>query len=188
MKTIKVKCEKCEKEFDKLIKEIKRCKKQGMNINFCSRSCSGSFRNAMMTKEYWMKQYEKQKKTFDIKSVAGLGRKRNEYSPFRIFINKCKCRKKDFGIEFNITLEYLKKLWEYQNGTCSYTGIKMILPETTNLYNNIHSLKKASIDRIDSSKGYIEGNVEFVCLAVNYAKCNFTKEETISFFKEIVST
>ena len=29
---------------------------------------------------------------------------------------------------------------------------------------------KASLDRKDSSKGYIEGNVQFVSCALNYAK------------------
>lgn len=40
---------------------------------------------------------------------------------------------------------------------------------------------------IDSSKGYIKNNVEFVCFGINLEKCNFTKEETISLIKEIVS-
>jgi hypothetical protein len=46
-------------------------------------------------------------------------------------------------------------------------------------------MTKASLDRIDSTKGYIKGNVEFVCLAINYAKNKFSKEDTLTFLNEI---
>lgn len=48
------------------------------------------------------------------------------------------------------------------------------------------SLKRASLDRIDSSKGYIKGNVEFVCYAINLAKNSFTRDEMKEFLKEVV--
>lgn len=41
---------------------------------------------------------------------------------------------------------------------------------------------QASLDRIDSSRGYVKGNVEFVCLAVNFAKSTFSKEQMLEFF------
>jgi hypothetical protein len=66
--------------------------------------------------------------------------------------------------------------------------IKMILPKSTHKSRFVRSLKRASLDRIDASKGYLKNNVEFVCFGVNLAKCNFTKEEAISFFKEIASS
>lgn len=47
---------------------------------------------------------------------------------------------------------------------------------------------KASLDRIDSSKGYIEGNVEFVCSAINLAKNNFSKEAMVSFLQETIAS
>ena len=85
MKTIKVKCENCGKIFDKLKKEVNRCKKEGMK-HCCSRSCTTTIRNSSMTNEYWKKQYEKQKKTFDIKSLCN--NLKDKYSPFRIFLGK----------------------------------------------------------------------------------------------------
>jgi hypothetical protein len=63
-------------------------------------------------------------------------------------------------------------------------NIKKLVKE----YRKLHSLTRASLDRIDSSKGYIKGNVEFVCLAINFAKNDFKKEEMKSFIKEIISS
>jgi hypothetical protein len=62
----------------------------------------------------------------------------------------------------------------------------MILPRSNSRKNIIKKCSiLASLDRIDSSKGYIEGNIEFVCLAINYAKNGFSKEETQNFIKMI---
>jgi len=187
MKTKKVNCENCGNEFEKLLKEYKRSEKLKRK-HFCNRSCAMVYVNNHRPENYWKEQYKHQKKKFDIKSQAGLGNPRDEFSPFRFFINKCKCRNKETSVEVNLTLKYLKKIWDKQMGICPYTGIKMILPDTTNLYQTIHSLKKASIDRIDSSKGYIEDNVEFVCMAINFAKNNYKREDMKSFIKEIVAS
>lgn len=47
-------------------------------------------------------------------------------------------------------------------------------------------MKKASLDRIDSSKGYIEGNVEFVCVWLLITQKNsFTKEDMKEFLHSI---
>jgi hypothetical protein len=138
-----------------------------------------------MTKEHWKKQYLKNKnKYIDIRNFCH--NRRDEFSPFRFFINKCKCRNKETGVKVNIDVIYLKNLWNSQNGKCSYTGIKMMLPDTTNGFSVVHSLYKASLDRIDSSKGYIKGNVEFVCYAINNAKNDFSKQEMISFVNDIL--
>lgn len=186
MNKIQVKCETCGKIFDKLKKEINRCKKNGMK-NYCSRSCVATYRNNLMTDEYWKEQYEKQKKTFNIASVAGLSGRKDQYSPFRSFINSCKNRNKYCGWDIDIDIFYLKELWESQNGMCSYTKIKMILPKKITDFTKIHSLKRASLDRIDSLKGYIKGNVEFVCYAINLAKNNYSKVEMTSFINDLIS-
>lgn len=43
--------------------------------------------------------------------------------------------------------------------------------------------RRGSIDRIDSSKGYVKGNVHFVCCIVNYAKGRWTLDQ----FREMCS-
>jgi hypothetical protein len=64
--------------------------------------------------------------------------------------------------DFSIDAEYVKNLWKNQNGLCVYTKLPLVLEP--NQYNTI------SIDRIDSSKGYIKGNTQLVCRAVNEMK------------------
>ncbi|BAY82593.1 hypothetical protein NIES267_20760 [Calothrix parasitica NIES-267] len=112
--------------------------------------------------------------------------KRDEYSPFRQHHRLARRRVKSNGRECNITLEYLKQLWEKQNGRCPYTGWKLDNLQTTSDWNN-HVLhpKTASLDRIDSSRGYVFGNVQFVSLIANYAKRDFLEEELLRFCEAV---
>ena|SRR5258708_17280920 len=179
---IKILCHNCKREFEKLKSEITRSIKLKRPI-FCGRSCSATSRNKKMTDKFWKNQYSKQRLTFDIKTQAS--NKKDEFSPFRFFLNTGRASMVKHKHEIDIDVKYLKIIWEKQDGICPYTGIKMILPETTNQSLLVKSLKRASLDRIDSSKGYLKDNVEFVCQFVNNAKNNFTKKETLEFLREI---
>lgn len=178
MKTVTLKCTHCKKEFERRYSQYKQCNIKNKMKVFCNQSCKMSFMNFQKTPE-WYKLHIGDR----IKNHSG--NLKDEYSPFKYFITKCKERKKQNNIEFDIDLEYIKKLWIIQNGICPYTGFEMILPETTHNHSKIHSLKKASLDRIDSTKGYIKGNVEFVCMLINFAKNQFTKNEVIHFISEL---
>ena len=61
---------------------------------------------------------------------------------------KFKRSAKSRNLPFSVTIEYLSNLFEQQNHCCAITGDK------------INEISNASLDRIDSSKGYIEGNVQ----------------------------
>lgn len=181
MNTSKVKCEYCKNSFEKLNKEINRTKKRKKK-NFCSKNCACIYRNKLMTKDFWQKQY---KNNPTLKGYEG--NRKDELSPFRIYLNKGRASIIKHKDDIDIDVNYLKELWKSQNGICPYTGIKMILPESSSRYHKIKSLKKASLDRIDSSKGYLRGNVEFVCYAINLAKNNHTKKDLINFLAEFIS-
>ncbi len=71
------------------------------------------------------------------------------------------------GIEFKITKEYLKTL----PLKCAYTGIDLTW--------EANKLNTASLDRVDSSLGYIEGNLVFCCSAINYMKLDNSPEKFI---------
>lgn len=43
----------------------------------------------------------------------------------------------------------------------------------------------ASLDRIDSTKGYVKGNVQFVCRAINLAKSTFSDADMKNFIDNI---
>ncbi len=176
MKIVTLTCEHCKKEFDRPLKEYNRNIKRGMIRNFCGLSCFAHVRNASLPKEFWQNLYKKRNK----KPCRNL----DPMSPFRSFLKKCKSRKKDY----NLDLEYLKEVWDKQEGICPYTKIKMLIPKSTSDSIKCNSLKKASLDRINSDFGYIKGNVEFVCLFINLAKNSFTKKETEEFIIEILNS
>lgn len=69
---------------------------------------------------------------------------------------------------YDLTPEYIKELLEKQNYKCYYTN------QTLN-YNNLHY--QPTIDRIDSSKGYIQGNIVICCNIINVMKSDQTLEE-----------
>lgn len=57
--------------------------------------------------------------------------------------------------ELTITLDYIKDLWEKQNGKCIWLGIDMSL-EDVMVKNSPFAV---SVERLDSNLGYIPGNV-----------------------------
>lgn len=71
-------------------------------------------------------------------------------------------------LEFNISIEYAWELFEIQNKKCAYTNMDITFGRTKS--GNI-----ASLDRIDSSKGYVQGNVQWVHKDINMMKRNFTE-------------
>lgn len=79
----------------------------------------------------------------------------------------------------------MKSLWEKQNGICPYTGWKLELPRTTTGFLDNQSSKRASVDRINISKGYVEGNIQFVSVIANFAKNTFSDDQLIEFCKAV---
>lgn len=69
------------------------------------------------------------------------------------------------GHVYNVSLEYLWELFLTQDGRCAFTGIPITFK---NAYEN--TPQTASLDRIDSSKGYEEGNLQWVHKNINKMK------------------
>lgn len=101
---------------------------------------------------------------------------------FKYIIRNSKRRCK----EFNITSDYLQELWDKQQGICPYTGLNLVIPTYQNV-NSIDITIKASLDRIDSSKGYIIGNVQFVSYPINLMKTTMSDIDTKKYLKSISS-
>jgi hypothetical protein len=113
----------------------------------------------------------------------------SEYSPFRQHLKLARRRVKGKDRQCTITLQYLKELWEKQGGRCPYTGWELDNPETTKDWDNrpLHP-RRASLDRIDSSLGYVPGNVQFVSVIANFAKCDFPEDVLLQFCKAVVDS
>ncbi len=114
--------------------------------------------------------------------------KLDEYSPFRYYLKEAKSTSKKRGVQFNLTLQLLYDQWYNQEGKCVLTGLQMILPPGgSGCTRPICTPTTASLVRIDSSFGYIEDNVQFVCYSANLAKNNFTNDEIVGFINGIRS-
>lgn len=86
------------------------------------------------------------------------------------------CKRRSQIIEFNLTLKYIDQLFLIQNKKCKLSGVDISFEDKT-----------ASLDRIDSTKGYIEGNVQWLHKDVNRMKLNFSQDYFIKFCK-LIST
>lgn len=99
-------------------------------------------------------------------------RQKAQFTP-KIFVSKmlgaAKGRAKKHNLEFNIDKLYLNNLLESSRGKCSATNLNM-----STMYNCPF---KASLDRIDSNKGYVKGNVRIVTTIFNYMKQDYTDEQ-----------
>lgn len=87
------------------------------------------------------------------------------------------------NLYIDITLEYLKQLWNKQEGKCALTNFPMSYQQS-NGKRNPYSL---SIDKIDPNKGYEVGNVQFVCFAANMMKGELSLSELKKFCQAIIN-
>lgn len=78
-------------------------------------------------------------------------------------------------IDFLVSQEYLWNLYEAQDRKCAITG------------DDIPIIKKASLDRIDSSLPYIEGNVQWVSKQANLSKHVMSMTELYEFCRKVLN-
>ena len=76
--------------------------------------------------------------------------------------------------ECNITLEEVYDLWIKQGKKCKLSGLPIDFKNQ--LINSSNYRCDTSLDRIDSSKGYIKGNIQLVHKNVNRMKSDFDEE------------
>ena len=85
----------------------------------------------------------------------------------------------DRDIPMQISIIYAWDMWEKQQGLCAITGQQLTLSGYKN------SKQTASIDRIDSTLGYIEGNIQWVHKKINRFKHSLSMSEFFDLVKQI---
>lgn len=93
-----------------------------------------------------------------------------------LFFNSIKSSAIKRNIDFKITIEYLWNLFILQNKKCALSGTDLIL-------NGYKAKGNASVDRINSDVGYVEGNVQWVYKDINIMKNGYSNNYFIHMCK-----
>lgn len=168
---ISLKCKNCSADFLYAKKELNRQVKKGRTQDsiFCSLRCARTFKNNNPSEE------ESRKRAATI-SRRNLGNSYAKKGEFTYYLKKCRDRVK---WETDLDEDYLQTLWDYQKGRCAISGAPIILKSGKS------APSSASLDRVDSSLGYVKGNVQFTAYSINLAKNKFSDDEIKQFLKSI---
>ena len=93
------------------------------------------------------------------------------------------CIQKDIALPFEITIEYAWNLFIKQNRKCALSG------EPITMWGKIDGklTGNSSLDRIDSSKGYVEGNVQWIDKKLQHVKSKLSDAEFISICQKVAA-
>ena len=94
-------------------------------------------------------------------------------NPALYLLKYAKSRARYDNLEFDINLEDIKIPTH-----CPYLGVKI------EMFDKQHA---ASLDRIDSTKGYTKDNIQVISYLANRMKSNATKEQLIAFAKGVLA-
>lgn len=86
------------------------------------------------------------------------------------------------GWKVEIDEKYLWDLFVKQNGKCALSGIEIQFRK-----HNKDRNSTASLDRIDSSKDYKDGNVQWVHKYINMMKQRYSQEQFIQYCKAVAN-
>lgn len=167
---IKTNCIICQKEINVKPSRLERVK-TGLA---CSKECRAEHFRAYYT------------------GINNPNSKKHILAPLDIFFqdkhNKLKHTAEQRKIEYALSPEILKEHFINQNGLCYYTGVPLKLITTTEW----NQKKQAdpdvlSVDRLDSSLGYVDKNIVLCCTAINKMKGSSSIEEIQGIFNYIVA-
>ena len=97
------------------------------------------------------------------------------------YLRKVKLRAKRINVEIDLDALYMEELFLSQNKRCAISGINIFFKP-----NYIKTEQTASLDRIDNTKGYVKGNVQWVHKDINFMKSTYTQEYFIELCKKVV--
>lgn len=162
---VRLNCVECKTEFVRRAAEVKRNNKRGFGA-FCSRSCSA--------------QYGNKRRLYDDRPEE---HRNEDWTPFYILARCCRKNSKQRKKDYTLTPEYLKALWKEQKGKCALSGVVMQLPHHKEDWTKTPT--RVSVDRIDSSIGYVLGNIQLITCMANYCKHTWSNNDVVEFAKAV---
>lgn len=179
------KCPTCRKRFsvDKLRQRFCSLKCFGISLSKKTRVCTRCKRRKYLNGFHvgnWLCRF------CHLKYKRAWRKRRTDRLPFMRFvcerISNWKFRAKKIDAKFLVSKEYLGGLWKIQRGRCFYTGKRLTY------FSSDHGQalpNTASLDRLNPRRGYIQGNLAWVCHEINLMKRSFTHAVFMKLCKKI---
>lgn len=132
---------------------------------------------------------------FVVQNRKSLGKHRGVGDLTRTYFNYFRSTARRRNVAFTVSIEYLWELALKQDMKCALSGLTIVFPTTSDYVGNpvmdVNTLQRirtgcgmvqaASLDRIDSSKPYKEGNVQWTNKYVNIMKNGFSQDEFVFY-------
>lgn len=154
-------CSKC--KIEKLVEEFTKNKSQNDGLKlWCKQCCYES--HLMYMKNGGKEKVLENSRTIKSRKYQKTYRdniKNNHYE--RLLLKSCKDRAKRNGLDFNLELCDI-----IIPALCPVLKKELVVGDIW---------WKPTVDRIDSSKGYIKGNIQVLSMRANFIKTNATPEE-----------
>lgn len=130
----------------------------------------------------WDYQQKKAKLEADPKKSEAVKKKRNQTHKTRkadptrfgkLECNPLKDRAKRKGLDFDLTPEYIQRIFDRCEGKCSITKLPFDM-EIGTKGRGKRNPHRPSVDRVNSNRGYVKGNIQIVLTLVNTMKLDYT--------------
>lgn len=125
------------------------------------------------TKSCGCRKNQKGEKSFNYKGVGLLSSSKFTHIKYAALSR---------NLKFNVSIEDLWELFQEQEGRCYYTGDSLTLSTRNN-----KGGMTASLDRLDSSKGYIKGNLVWCHKDVNIMKMDKSEEQFYELCQKVIN-
>ena len=109
--------------------------------------------------------------TMHCSAVATARGQFGDTSELKTIVRNAKMRAKQKGLMCDIDWVYLEELAKQQDYKCAISGVPMKFGA---LGHGPKEIDQASLDRVDNTKGYVKGNVQFTVLGINYMRNTFS--------------
>lgn len=163
-------------------------RKDGMWFAICK--CHVCGRTDYKARPYWVKgDYGSHTKSCGCDKTYFKRQTGRNSSKFRgyeemssFYISNAERRARKTGMQFDLDGKFLWELYLRQERKCALSGEPISFPKV----NRQRQMGTASLDRIDSSRGYTRDNVQWVHKDVNNIKMEFPQADFFNWCKKIV--
>lgn len=189
----KYKCVNCGHEGSARGNSIKKCPKSCVNCKMTYRTydvvqvkCSGCDSNILSSSNHKSRYCSVACHLEAIARKVKSNRTRDINGLLTSIYTQAKNRAKRRAIEFNLPPNFIHELYIRQGGACARTSVTLLASDSPGKSRS-HK-HTASIDRVDTNKGYTVDNVELVSYICNSAKNAFTHEDLYEFCTQYIKT